>query len=53
MDTLKLLKEKRMLKIVPLILWIAISLCAYSGIFVSLMIKTMDNRIDWDQSKKT
>ena len=39
--------SKRMLLVIPLILWVALSIVVYSGIFVKLFSKTMAFNADW------
>jgi len=42
-ETAKLMISTRMLKIVPYIIWTAISTAIYAGVFVPLMTDTMSN----------
>lgn len=49
-ETVKLMLSARMLKIVPFIVWTAISMSVYAGIFVPLMTDTMQSNpksLDW------
>ena len=49
-ETVKLMLSARMLKIVPFIVWTAISMAVYAGIFVPLMTDTMQSNpksLDW------
>ena len=50
-DTMNLIVSKRMLHVVPFILWSSLSYTIYSGSFVILMNKTMDST--WSDNKKT
>lgn len=55
-ETAKLMVSSRMLKIVPFIMWTAISCAIYAGVFVPLMTDTMSTNLktqDWsDQTKQ-
>ena len=42
-----------MLLVIPLILWVGLSIVIYSGILVSLFKKTMTNYPDWSSNEKT
>lgn len=45
-ETCKLMIEPRMLMIMPMIIWSAISVCIFGGIFISLMTRCMNNSGD-------
>lgn len=44
-DTFKLLINKRMLGLVPLMIWSGLSMAVYAGIFIPLMIRTMSTTL--------
>ena len=51
-ETYSLIISKRMLKMVPLIMWSALSIAIYSSLFVPLMTDTMKENPDtsrWDE----
>jgi len=56
LETAKLMVSSRMLKIIPFIMWTAISCAIYAGVFVPLMTDTMStntNTLNWsDQTKQ-
>ena len=45
-DTFRLIKSGRMLYLMPIIVWSAISIAVFGGIFVPLMTRTMKNSGD-------
>ena len=44
-DTFKLLINKKMLGLVPLMIWSGLSMAVYAGIFIPLMIRTMNTTL--------
>jgi hypothetical protein len=56
LETAKLMLSKRMLKIIPFIIWTAVSCAIYAGVFVPLMTDTMSTNLktqNWsDQTKQ-
>lgn len=55
LETAKLMTSSRMLKIVPFIIWTAISCAIYAGVFVPLMTDTMSTNLKtlyWSDSEK-
>lgn len=54
-ETLQLMFSPRMLKIVPFMMWTAISTAVYAGVFVPLMTDTMPQNpksLDWDEQTR-
>ncbi len=56
LETAKLMVSSRMLKIIPFIMWTAVSCAIYAGVFVPLMTDTMSTNtktLNWsDQTKQ-
>ena len=51
-DTIRLALTKRMMHVFPMIIQCALSITAFSGMFVSLMTKTMVN-FEWESNRQT
>jgi hypothetical protein len=45
-ETFNLLKSGRMLYLMPLITWSAVSIAIFGGIFIPLMVRTMKNSVE-------
>jgi len=51
-ETFKMMVSKKMMRIIPLITWSALSLATFTGSFVTLMVDTMSQVKDEDEQLK-
>lgn len=51
-ETVNMLFEKRMRKLIPVMIWSALSLATFAGSFVTLMSETMNVYPDWNENDK-